>query len=241
MVPATTHRRQIPAALYPAELADAAARLRAWRARGWMFWGSLPLMTWGLWLTTGLLGAGFLEQLLLALLGGAALAVARVGWWIAQRPARLDAHQTLERWRRLPADPRWDAAMVLLDRVDRLGGADPELRETSRRLIAVLFGLYEDIRALDRTLAADRVLDGDGELSDRYHRLAAVRTRREAQIDVLIDGLRDLHLELNEQLAEHIGPLQDRLQELLDRLEADREVVRLAGVRRRVLGTRTPV
>lgn len=245
MVPATTTpRRLIPATLHPDELVAASSFLRASWRQGALFWTMLPLMTVGLAWGLALADIGLLTHFLLTLAGGTGLAAGRIGWWWRQRPIRAAARQTIDRWRRLPNDRRWDAAMVLLDRIDRLGAEDPALRETARRLVTVLFSLYEDIRALDRTIAADRILDGDPHSgsghSERYYRLLAVRTRREAQIDALLNGLRDLHLEMNEQLADHIGPLQDRLQELMDRLEADREVVRLMGDQRRALRQHSP-
>jgi len=238
MVPATTNRRAIPRALQPLELTAAQHQLQQMRWRGVMFWLLLLPMAWVIWGVLGLTDMGVLRQLLLAFSGTVALAVGRIAWWLRQGGVRREARQVIQRWRRLPGDRRWDAAMVLLYRIERLAGGDENLRETIRRLVAVLFSLYEDIRGLDRTIAADKVLDGEGELSERYHRLVAIRTQREAQIDALLNGLRDLHLEMNEQLAEHIGPLHDRLQELMDRLEADREVARevarVDDVRRRI-------
>ncbi|MEL6345656.1 MAG: hypothetical protein AAFV53_21280 [Myxococcota bacterium] len=234
MVP-TVSRRPIPKPLLPAEVTDAQAQLSYLQRRAMTFWVMVLPMTITLWIILGAVGVGLFAQLMLTLFGMGGMAAGRLAWRLQERPQRRHARATIDRWRRMPGDRRWDAAMILLERISRLGEHDPALQETARRVVSVLFSLYEDIRGLDRSIAADRVLDGEGELSDRYHRLLAIRKRREAQIDALLNGLRDLHLEMNEQLAEQLGPLQDRLQELMDRLDADRETARIGGIRRRVL------
>jgi len=229
-------QRPIPALLYPPELHQAQACLRSQRSQVWAFW----LLVWPVSLSLGiglseLLSAGFFSGLGLIALSFVGLLFARRWQVRRQHLARQDARRLLSRWRRLPVDPRWDAAMVLLQRIASLSDERSDLRGTTKRIVAVLFALYEDIVRLDKTIVADRILDGDGELSERYYRLVAVQRRREAQITELINGLRDLHVEINEQLAENLGPLQLRLQGLLDQLEADREVARLTGIKQSLI------
>ncbi|MFT5686139.1 MAG: hypothetical protein ACI8RZ_007095 [Myxococcota bacterium] len=234
MVPAVS-RRSIPISLQPHEVTDARAyqRMRRWQAIG--FWAALMPMTWGIWQLVGLGVPSILNTFLLTVVGGMALLSGRAWWWFSQRHERRQVRQVLARWRRVPADPRWDAAMVLLDRIAMLAQGDPGLQETARRTVTVLFVLYEDVVRLKTTLTADRVLDGEGEPSERYYRLVAIIRQREAQIETLLGGLRDLHIELNEQLgnllAEEPGMVHDRLQELMDRMEAEREITRAAGLR----------
>jgi hypothetical protein len=234
MVPAVS-RRSIPTSLLPHEVTDAHARLRTLRRQAVGFWAALLPMTWGIWQLVGLGVSGFLDTLLLTAGGGAALVAGRLYWWYGQRHERQHARRVLARWRRVPADPRWDAAMVLLDRIAMLCQGDPGLQETARRTATVLFVLYEDIARLKETLPADRVLDGEGEPSERYYRLLAVIRQREAQIETLLGGLRDLHIEMNEQLgnllAEQPDSVHGRLQELMDRMEAEREITRAVGLR----------
>jgi hypothetical protein len=234
MIPATS-RRAIPAAITPHELADAHGALRTMRRRGLMFWVLLLPMTYGAWELIGLGVASILDTILLTMASMGAMVAGRVYWWFRQQGERKAARQVLKRWQQLPSDPRWDAAMVLLDRIAALSTGDPSLQETARRTATVLFVLYEDTSRLKATLPADRVLDGDGEPSERYYRLLAVLRQREAQIETLLSGLRDLHIEMNEQLgnliAEQPGSVHDRLQELMDRMEADREITRAAGLR----------
>ena len=205
------------------------------RRQGLAFWLMLLPMTWGAWELIGLGVTSILDTILLTMASMGALVTGRVYWWFRQRRERKAARTVLARWRRLPADPRWDAAMVLLDRLAALSSGDPSLQETARRTATVLFVLYEDISRLKATLPADRVLDGEGEPSDRYYRLLAVLRQREAQIETLLGGLRDLHIEMNEQLGHLINEqpdsVHDRLQELMDRMEADREITRAAGLR----------
>ncbi len=222
----------IPAALHPPALTQAQSTLRELRRHGARFWMLLLPMTWGIWeLLAALSVSGPFGRFLLTMGGMLALIVGRIAWKIRQRPRRLRALKTIHRFRRLPEDPRWDASMVLLERISALGAGDPVLPDTARRLVGVLFHLYEDLQRLERTLQADQILDGEGAPSDRYYRLLAVRTHREAQLEGLLNALRDLHVELNEQLAEQLGPVQERLGELMDQMEADREVVRIAGLR----------
>ncbi len=234
MVPAVS-RRSIPSTLLPHEVTEALAQQRArrWQAVG--FWAALLPMTWGIWQIASFAVASTLDTFLLTVAGSMALMFARVWWWFSQRHARRHARQVLARWRRVPADPRWDAAMVLLDRIAMLAENNPGLQETARRTVTVLFALYEDVIHLKATLPADRVLDGEGEPSDRYYRLVAVIRQREAQIETLLGGMRDLHIELNEQLgtllAEQPGTVHERLQELMDRMEAEREITRTVGLR----------
>lgn len=234
MTPAAS-RRSIPASLTPHEVSEARGALRTMRRQALAFWLLLLPMTWGAWELIGLGFASLLESLLLTMAAMGAMVAGRVYRWFSQRGRRRALQQVLGRWRRLPADPRWDAAMVLLDRLSALSAGDPSLRETARRTATVLFILYEDISRLKATLPADRVLDGEGEPSDRYYRLLAVLRQREAQIETLLTGLRDLHIEMNEQLgnliAEQPGSVHDRLQELMDRMEADREITRAVGLR----------
>lgn len=232
MVPVPS-RRALPAHLRPDELTTAQQQLRGLRTQAWTFWVLWIPATVLIATVAGVVGLGFLGQMALFFIALVALPVLRLLWWQRQLPLRDGARQEINRWRRLPSDERWDAAVVLLDRVVRLSDSDAGLMDTAQRMVSMLFTLYEDIRALDRTIDADRVLDGAGELSERYHRLVAIRKRREAEIDLLINGLRDLHLEMSEH--PHIGPIQERLSELMDRLEADREVARVAGFRKNVL------
>lgn len=232
MVPASS-RRTLPAHLRPDELTAAQHQLRSLRTQAWTFWVLWLPATLLLATLSGMIGLGFFGQAAIFLIGMVALPVLRMLWWQKQRPLRDDARREIDRWRRLPGDERWDAAVVLLDRVVRLSDSDAGLLDTAQRMVSVLFTLYEDIRALDRTIEADRVLDGAGELSERYHRLVAIRKRREAEIDLLFNGLRDLHLDMSEH--PHIGPIQERLSELMDRLEADREVARVAGFQKSTL------
>ena len=228
-------RRPIPAALTPHEVSDARGALRKMRRQGLAFWMLLLPMTWGVWELIGLGVTSILETILLTMASMGAMVAGRVYWWFSQRRDRKAARKVLTRWRRLPADPRWDAAMVLLERLAALSAGDPSMQETARRTATVLFVLYEDVRRLQATLPADRILDGEGEPSDRYYRLLAVLRQRESQIDTLLGGLRDLHIEMNEQLGELIAAQPDsvhgRLQELMDRMEADREITRAAGLR----------
>lgn len=217
----------------PDELTAAQRTLQILRTQGWAFWVLWLPATLLIATVAGVVGFGILGQMAVGIVALFALAVGRIIWWQQQRPRRIQARRDIDRWRRLPRDQRWDAAVILLDRVVRLSEHDHALIDTAQRMIAMLFTLYEDIRGLDQTITADRVLEGEGELSERYHRLVAIRTRREAEIDVLINGLRDLHLELSEQ--PHVGPLQERLTEMMDRLEAEREVARVAGFRQKVL------
>jgi len=226
-------RRALPTHLMPDELTDAQRRLQTMRTQAWTFWVMWVPATVMIATVAGVIGMGFFGQAAVFFAALIALAVGRMVWWQQQGPDRSQARQDINRWRRLPSDQRWDAAIVLLDRVIRLSESDPALIDTAQRMVSMLFSLYEDIRGLDQTVAADRVLEGEGELSERYHRLVAIRTRREAEIDMLLNGLRDLHLEMSEQ--PHIGPLQERLTEMMDRLEADREVARVAGFRSKVV------
>ena len=162
-----------------------------------------------------------------------ALAAGRIFWWMQQRPVRVQARKDIQRWSRTPNDQRWNAMVVLLERVVQISDYDPGMLDTARRMVSLLITLYEDLHSLDQTIAADRVLDGDGEMSERYYRLVAIRTRREAEIDHLLNGLRDLNLEMSED--PNIGPLQERLTEMMDRLEAEREIARVSGFRKDVL------
>lgn len=231
----TVTRRPIPTALTPHEVYDARAVLRTIRNQGLTFWALLLPMTWGASQVIGLAVTGFFEVAALTIAAMGAMVIGRLTWWYRQRHLRREARRVLARWRRLPADPRWDAAMVLLDRISSLSVGDPGMQETARRTVTVLFMLYEDVARLKATLPADRMLDGEGEPSDRYFRLLTIIRQREAQIEDLLGGLRDLHLEMNEQLgqliAEQPDSVQGRLQELMDRMEADREITRAVGLR----------
>lgn len=226
-------RRALPAHLHPDELTEAQQQLRSLRTQAWAFWILWIPATMLIAILTGMIGLGFFGQIAIFFVALIALPVARLLWWQRQRPLRDEARNEINRWRRLPSDERWDAAVVLLDRVIRLGDSNAGLVDTAQRMISTLFTLYEDIRALDQTIDADRVLDGAGEMSERYYRLIAIRKRREAEIDMLLNGLRDLHLEMSEH--PQLGPIQERLSDLMDRLDADREVARVAGFRRTVL------
>jgi hypothetical protein len=234
MIPAAA-RRSIPEAITPHEVSDARSALRTMWRQGLGFWLLLMPMTLGIWELIGLGVTSILGTILLTMASMGAMVAGRVYWWFSQRGARKAARQELARWRRLPVDPRWDAAMVLLDRLTTLSAGDPSLQETARRTATVLFVLYEDISRLQTTLPADRVLDGQGEPSDRYYRLLAILRQREAQIETLLGGLRDLHIEMNEQLGHLITAQPDsvhgRLQELMDRMEAEREIIRAVGLR----------
>ena len=228
-------RRSIPTALTPPEVVEARARLRVMWRQGMAFWLALMPATWGAWLLIGLGTTSILDTILLTGAAMMSLVAGRVYWKIQQRHEKRAVRQILSRWRRLPADPRWDAAMVLLDRIASLSTGDAALQETARRTATVLFVLYEDIQRLHAILPADRILDGEGEPSERYYRFVAVIQQRQAQIESLLGGLRDLHIEMNEQLGhllnEQPDTVHDRLQELMDRMEADREITRHVGLR----------
>ena len=219
----------------PHEVNDARKELRSLRRQAVGFWVLLLPMTVGIGLLLAMGLSGLFNVLLLTFAAMIGLIAGRLYHGVRQRPRKLQARRILARWQRLPRDPRWDAAMVLLDRIAALSAGDPALQETARRTVTMLFALYEDVERLKQTLPADRLLDGEGEPSDRYYRLVAVIRRREAQIESLLGGLRDLHIEINEQLgnliAEEPDSVHDRLQELMDRMEADREVTRAAGLR----------
>lgn len=234
MIPAVT-RRSIPTQLTPHEVNDARTALLSMRRQAVGFWVLLMPATWGIWQVVTMGVSGLLDAMLLTFAGMLMLIAGRVHHAAKQRPQKRLARRTLARWRRLPLDPRWDAAMILLERIAALSSGDPALQETARRTVTMLFALYEDVERLKRTLPADRVLDGEGEPSERYYRLVAVIRQREAQIESLLGGLRDLHVEINEQLSNFIieqpGSVHDRLQELMDRMEADREVTRAVGIR----------
>ncbi|MDG1483650.1 MAG: hypothetical protein P8R54_28930 [Myxococcota bacterium] len=234
MVPAAS-RRSIPAALRPHEVTEVLAQQHARRGQAVGFWLALMPMIWGVWQLTSLAVTSTLNTFLLTILGAMALMFGRMWVWHGQRHERRRIRQVITRWRRLPADPRWNAAMVLLERIAMLAENNPGLQETARRTVTVLFTLYEDVVRLKATLPADRLLDGEGEPSERYYRLVAIIRQREAQIETLLGGMRDLHIELNEQLgtllAEQPGTVHDRLQELMDRMEAEREITRAVGLR----------
>ena len=234
MVPAAS-RRSIPAALRPHEVTEVLDQQRTRRRQAVGFWLALMPMTWGVWQLTSLAVTSTLDTFLLTTLGAMALMFTRMWLWHGQRHERRNIRQVLARWRRVPSDPRWDAAMVLLDRIAMLAENNAGLQETARRTVTVLFALYEDVVRLKATLPADRVLDGEGEPSERYYRLVAIIRQREAQIETLLGGMRDLHIELNEQLgtllAEQPETVHDRLQELMDRMEAEREITRAVGLR----------
>ena len=228
-----TARRYLPSYLKPDELTAATQRLRSLSMQAWMFWVLwLPAVVLIATLS-GLIGLGFFGQVAIGMVAMVTLAAGRFLWWMQQRPVRVQARKDIQRWSRVPKDQRWNAMVILLERVVQISDYDPGLLDTSRRMVALLITLYEDLHSLDQTIAADRVLDGDGEMSERYYRLVAIRTRREAEIDLFLNGLRDLNLEMSE--APNIGPLQDRLTEMMDRLEAEREVARVSGFRKDVL------
>ena len=109
------------------------------------FWALLLPMSWGIGEAAAWLGASFGYAFLTGLTAMAAMACGRLYWWYSQRELKHEARRVLARWRRIPVDPRWDAAMVLLDRIAALSTGDPGLQETARRTATVLFVLYEDL------------------------------------------------------------------------------------------------
>ena len=224
--------RALPPHLLPDEVTDAQRRLRAYRRQGWIFWLMWLPMAIGVGVVAGV-AAGVWAQMALTVLALPVLAIGRFVWWYRQRPQRIQAHKDINRWRMLPDDERWHASVVLLDRIVQLSEHDAGLVDTAQRMMAMLFRLYEEIQGLDRTIAADRALENELDLSERFHRLVAIRIRRNHEVDALINGLRDLHLELSEQ--PHVGPLQERMTEMMDRLEADREGARASSHRQAVL------
>lgn len=232
MVPVTA-RRYLPSYLKPDELTAATHRMRSMSMQTWLFWVLWLPATLLIATLSGLIGLGIMGQLAIAMVAMVTLAAGRIFWWMQQRPLRVQARKDIQRWSRTPNDQRWNAMVVLLERVVQISDYDSGMLDTARRMVSLLITLYEDLHSLDQTIAADRVLDGDGEMSERYYRLVAIRTRREAEIDLLLNGLRDLNLEMSE--APNIGPLQERLTEMMDRLEAEREIARVSGFRKDVL------
>jgi hypothetical protein len=112
-----------------------------------------------------------------------------------------------------PTDTRWEPAKQLL--ADLSTSSDPRVAEAAERIDR---GLRDVLGRLDRLAAAREAhaaLGGDGK------RLDAARARLDAQVQEVVEALREVHLVA---LAGGPPPSLDRVEDLVGRVEAEAEV-----------------
>ena len=123
-----------------------------------------------------------------------------------------------------PDDPRWQAVITLLGRIRELAGDDAHTIEVAEEVKTKLRGLIEDQATLVSAIEADRALGGDSESARaRSQRLENAMKARSATAERLVEAIRDLHVELAVRDAS-ADPIVDRLEALLDQVEAEAEV-----------------
>lgn len=121
-------------------------------------------------------------------------------------------------------DPRWQAVTTLLARIRELAGDDAHTVEVSEEVRTRLRGLIEDQATLRSAIEADRALGGDSDAAQqRTSRLEEALTKREGTANRLVEAIRDLHVELAVRDAS-ADPIVDRLEALLDQVEAEAEI-----------------
>lgn len=214
-----------PRHLLPLPVQDAHRRVSHWR-----LFSALLFVVW----LAGM-GVGMIPMLLELIDGGwqavagpvAAGVLGLPGVWgtaraIWGRTLATD-RALLALWRHYPDDVRWSSSLVLADKMDRASAGDADTRAILRRLVGALFGLFQELAALDDSIAADREiasLGGDPQLHDQ---LLTLRRERDAQLSRLVDALRELHLGFARR---HVAPpaVRSEVRALLDQLDAEREV-----------------
>ncbi|MBO84084.1 MAG: hypothetical protein CL927_01900 [Deltaproteobacteria bacterium] len=214
-----------PPYLLPAEVQAAFRRRRQWTTRSTLFF-----VGWVGGLVAGLLPISvlLLRHGVASLLGlGLALYLALpLGWLVARRSRstrRQADHRLVMHWSRFPDDPRWSASLVLAQQMDQTSGADPEVRVVLCRLLETLFGLFAELRVLDRSVEADQTLHELGGRSELHQDLRTLRQHRDEQVTRLVDALRELHLGFARRSS---APpvVREEVISLLDQLDAEREV-----------------
>lgn len=123
----------------------------------------------------------------------------------------------------IPDDPRWEALSNVLARVRQLG--DDHAREVADTAEGRLKAWMRDLASLQEALEAEKALGGE---SPRGERLLVAQQAKQAQFDRLVEGLRDLHVELAVREASSVDPLVDRIEDLLAVAEAETEVEALS-------------
>ncbi len=216
-----------PEHLLPPPVQDARRVTRSWRNRaivGWsayvlaVFGGTIPLLLYG-----AENGSGAAAVPGIALYFGFP-----VVWTLVRRtrwPMLSAAEDLVRQWQRLPEDPRWTASLTLAREMDRAAGDDPSTRATLQRLVGALFSLFTELRALDRSIAADSEIAVHGGDYGLHEQLVALRKSRSQQISRLVDALRELNLGLARR---HAAPpaVRHDVTALLDQFDAEREAER---------------
>ena len=235
-------KRPLPSGLLPDSAACAEARL----ASDDLFVPVVALLATGI---VGVFNYFFLFPFAMTLVGAAdlwafllALPMVVTGAWVLSRGARrvwrgrepAADRELVESWRAVPADPRWDLCLGVLEHMNR---QHPEsvYTGTARELLYRLHRLLMNLGAIDVALSLEAEFEADadaGRTEGHLGELLRARASRDDAVERVVDSLRELNLRAATQQSADRHAVLDRAREVVHLVDALDEVEALSKPKR---------